>query len=210
LGLIAPTACFWLSDLPALREGHLEGEIGVVERVAAEEPLARVLAEHDPVEPRHVLRAVDGFPPPAGEARHLGRDAPSAVRRRRMARQPVRQPAGLVLDLAHPSEHARTRRASGSGRSPRGHVPQAEVVRLPLGVAAVLQEQEAEAGLGQVAEVAQLGGQDHAGGEADRGELLAADHLHAEWRAVTWPISWPSTAASSASLLRWVMMPRVI
>ena len=32
----------------------------------------------------------------------------------------------------------------------------------------------------------------------------------AEWRAVTWPISWPSTPASSASLSRNGMMPRVM
>ena len=31
----------------------------------------------------------------------------------------------------------------------------------------------------------------------------------AEWRPVTWPISWPRTATSSASDRRWVMMPRV-
>ena len=30
-----------------------------------------------------------------------------------------------------------------------------------------------------------------------------------EWRAVTWPISWPRIVASSASEFMWVMMPRV-
>ena len=33
--------------------------------------------------------------------------------------------------------------------------------------------------------------------------------IAAVWRAVTWPISWPSTETSSASELRWPMSPRV-
>ena len=39
------------------------------------------------------------------------------------------------------------------------------------------------------------------------GEAFCLSAGAPEWRAVTWPISWPSTAASSASELRYAMMP---
>ena len=94
-----------------------------------------------------------------------------------MGGEPARH-AALLLGGADPlqgGEHV--------GHGPRvvpaaGHVAQAEVVRLALGVAAVLQEQHAQARLREVAVVLQLRAQDHAQHQADVRELGLADHAH--------------------------------
>ena len=81
------------------------------------------------------------------------------------------------------------------------HVLEAELVGLALRVTPIAEE-ECTPGAGQSGVLGDVGRDDAAHAEADLGDLLARHLLH-EWRAVTWPISWPSTPTSSASLFMW-------
>ena len=79
-----------------------------------------------------------------------------------------------------------------------GRVAQAELVGLTLVVAAELEEEEAEARLAAAADALQLGGATMPMPRPTVASWALLIWL-AECRAVTWPISWPTTIASSAS-----------
>ena len=144
----------------------------MVERVLHEEPLARVLAEDHAVELVEVGAPLHLAPGevPGGDG---GLEPLRAILGRGMGGEPGRAGGPLPVFWLARSSTEKTSTASLRVVALAAQVAQSQVVGLPLRVAAELQEHEAHAGLGEIAELLQLGAHDHADAEAQHARTAA-------------------------------------
>ena len=199
-----------VGDLPALRKLDREAQRRMQEHVAADDAVFRIVAEDDAVDAREIAVAIDDPRALAAGAHFLHRlaDARRAVLGLRMRRQPVRH-AVAIGHLRNPRERRQERRHLVRIPSARRRVLRAQRVGLQLVVAAELEEQHAEAALREIAERA-ICGTKMLPTSTPSDAPMPRVYCCAEWRAVTWPISCPSTPTSCASLSRYGRMPRVM
>src|SRR5437867_1971980 len=159
---------------PAVGERHAEPQLRMEKLAALEIALARVRAEHQAVEALEVGLTVDGR---AREGLRPGRDLlldpPAAILRVGVRCEPLRH-AAAALRLAHAIEHLEHVRHLAGIVVAATQVAETQLVRLALGVARVLEEQDAEGLAREPCELLELGACDRADGETELRELLLA------------------------------------
>ncbi len=165
--------------LPAVREVEPELHLGVVEAVADEVALARVVAEHDAVDVAQVAVALDGAGLLVrGQCFDALHGALGATVRVGMGRRPRRDPPALALGGADPVQGHEHLRHLVRVVAVARHVAQAELVRLGLVVPAELEEHQLEALHREPGVRTEVLARDHRHPEAEVGELRGAHLLH--------------------------------